>query len=78
MTALLVAAIVEMHAREQDTLNSSGNANGVEQAPYFINKAFTFFELVQKNGLDGRWKINAISSSNVKVAPINFNTASLQ
>ena len=66
VTALLVAAIVEMHAHEQDSgdINrkgdSDGNANGVEQVPYFINKAFSFFGMVQKHGLDGCWKVRPL------------------
>lgn len=68
VTALLVAAIVEMHAREQDALNSNlngdvnenWNSDGVHQVPYFISKAFSFFELVQKHGLDGCWKVRPL------------------
>jgi len=47
----------------------SGSGNYVEQVPYFISKAFSFFEMVQKHGLNwmdvgrfGRFWMERLSS----------------
>jgi tRNA nucleotidyltransferase (CCA-adding enzyme) len=60
VTALLVAVIAEIRAQEQMALANNAEHNGVEQVSYFMNKAFNFFEMVQKHGLDSCWKVRPL------------------